>query len=151
MKEFAELITLLDQSNKTYHKLEALVGFYVQAADSDKICANVIFTHRCPKHRVSTRQLREWSQEMAEIPDGLIKEWNGSSCKKEYPEKSGSVRAVKAELVFEITFEGIQDSPRHKNGIALRFPRILRWRKDKLAQEANTLQVLKGLLKQYGG
>lgn len=71
--------------------------------------------------------------------------------KKNTREKFGPVRTVKAELVFEIAFEGIQDSSRHKSGIALRFPRILRWRKDKPAQEANTLQDLKDLLKQYGG
>ena len=71
--------------------------------------------------------------------------------KKNTREKFGPVRTVRAELVFEIAFEGIQVSPGHKSGIALRFPRILRWRKDKPAQEANTLQDLKDLLKQYGG
>ena len=71
--------------------------------------------------------------------------------KKNTREKFGPVRTVKAELVFEIAFEGIQDSPRHKSGIALRFPRISRWRKDKPKEEANTLADLKALLKQYGG
>jgi DNA ligase-1 len=66
-------------------------------------------------------------------------------------ERFGPVRTVKAELVFEIAFEGIQDSPRHKSGIALRFPRILRWRKDKPKEEANTLADLKAILKTYGG
>lgn len=71
--------------------------------------------------------------------------------KKNTRERFGPVRTVKAELVFEIAFEGIQDSPRHKSGIALRFPRISRWRKDKPKEEANTLEDLKALLKQYGG
>ncbi|SFN84759.1 DNA ligase-1 [Algoriphagus ornithinivorans] len=71
--------------------------------------------------------------------------------KKNTRERFGPVRTVKAELVFEIAFEGIQASPRHKSGIALRFPRILRWRKDKPKEEANTLQDLKDLLKLYGG
>jgi DNA ligase-1 len=71
--------------------------------------------------------------------------------KKNTRERFGPVRTVKAELVFEIAFEGIQDSPRHKSGIALRFPRILRWRKDKPKKEANTLEDLKALLKTYGG
>jgi DNA ligase-1 len=71
--------------------------------------------------------------------------------KKNTRERFGPVRTVKAELVFEIAFEGIQSSPRHKSGIALRFPRILRWRKDKPKEEANTLQDLKDLLKLYGG
>jgi len=61
-------------------------------------------------------------------------------------ERFGPVRSVKAELVFEIGFEGIQESSRHKSGIALRFPRILRWRQDKMAAEANSLQDLKDLL-----
>jgi DNA ligase-1 len=71
--------------------------------------------------------------------------------KKNTRERFGPVRTVRAELVFEIAFEGIQDSPRHKSGIALRFPRILRWRKDKPKEEANSLEDLKALLKTYGG
>lgn len=61
-------------------------------------------------------------------------------------EKFGPVRSVKAELVFELAFEGINLSPRHKSGIALRFPRILRWRKDKKAEEINTKTDLLQLL-----
>jgi DNA ligase-1 len=61
-------------------------------------------------------------------------------------EKFGPVRSVKAELVFEIAFEGINESPRHKSGIALRFPRILRWRKDKTKEEINTKADLLQLL-----
>ena len=58
-------------------------------------------------------------------------------------EKYGPVRSVQPQLVFEIGFEGIQESSRHKSGIALRFPRILRWREDKPAAEADTLESLK--------
>lgn len=61
-------------------------------------------------------------------------------------EKFGPVRTVKPELVFEIGFEGINRSNRHKSGIALRFPRILRWRHDKPKEEADTLENLKALL-----
>jgi len=61
-------------------------------------------------------------------------------------ERFGPVRAVKPELVFEIAFEGIQKSNRHKSGIALRFPRISRWRKDKTATQANHLEDLLRLL-----
>ena len=71
--------------------------------------------------------------------------------KKNTKERFGPVRTVTPELVFEIAFEGIQNSPRHKSGIALRFPRISRWRKDKPKEEANTLADLKDLLKLYGG
>ncbi len=61
-------------------------------------------------------------------------------------ERFGPVRSVKPELVFEIHFEGIQRSSRHKSGIALRFPRMARWRKDKNVSEANTIGDLKALL-----
>jgi DNA ligase-1 len=50
-------------------------------------------------------------------------------------------------MVFEIGFEGIAPSPRHKAGIAVRFPRILRMREDKTIEEADTLDTLKGMLK----
>jgi DNA ligase 1 len=65
-------------------------------------------------------------------------------------EKFGPVRTVKPELVFEIAFEGIAASTRHKSGVALRFPRISRWRKDKKADEINTLDDLKAMLRMYG-
>jgi DNA ligase-1 len=61
-------------------------------------------------------------------------------------EKFGPVRSVTPTLVFEIGFEGIGRSPRHKSGIAVRFPRMLRMRDDKPVDEADTLQTLLGLL-----
>ena len=61
-------------------------------------------------------------------------------------EKFGPVRSVTPTLVFEIGFEGIQASPRHKSGIAVRFPRMLRWRTDKQIDDADTLTMLKGFL-----
>ncbi|WP_031359808.1 ATP-dependent DNA ligase [Caballeronia sordidicola] len=61
-------------------------------------------------------------------------------------EKFGPVRSVTPTLVFEIGFEGIQASPRHKSGIAVRFPRMLRWRTDKQIDDADTLGMLKGFL-----
>lgn len=69
--------------------------------------------------------------------------------KKNSIEKFGPVRTVKPELVFEIGFEGIAPSNRHKSGVALRFPRILRWRKDKKPEEINTLEDLKIMLNAY--
>ncbi|MBU6332010.1 MAG: ATP-dependent DNA ligase [Bacteroidetes bacterium] len=65
-------------------------------------------------------------------------------------EKFGPVRTVVPQLVFEIGFDGIQRSGRHKAGIALRFPRILRWRRDKLASEADDLGIAEKLLKDLG-
>lgn len=61
-------------------------------------------------------------------------------------ERFGPVRSVKAQLVFEIAFEGIALSKRHKSGVATRFPRMLRWRHDKKIEEANTLEDLKALI-----
>ena len=58
--------------------------------------------------------------------------------------KFGPVRGVNPSLVFEIAFEGVQASGRHKSGVALRFPRIHRWRKDKKIEEADTLEVIRG-------
>jgi len=66
-------------------------------------------------------------------------------------EKFGPVRTVKPELVFELAFEGIAASNRHKSGVALRFPRMSRWRKDKKADEINTLDDLKEILRLYNG
>ena len=62
-------------------------------------------------------------------------------------QRFGPARSVKAELVFEIGFEGIHPSKRHKSGIAVRFPRILRWRRDKPAEEADCLDTAQTLLK----
>ena len=56
-------------------------------------------------------------------------------------QRFGPARSVKADLVFEIGFEGIHPSKRHKSGLAVRFPRILRWRRDKPASEADGLDT----------
>lgn len=69
--------------------------------------------------------------------------------KRNTVERFGPVRTVRPSQVFEIHFEGISESSRHKSGIAVRFPRIHRWRKDKKPEEANSLQDLKVFLQQY--
>ena len=61
-------------------------------------------------------------------------------------EKFGPVRSVRPEQVFELAFEGIQPSPRHKSGVAVRFPRIARWRTDKKPEDADTLATLRALM-----
>jgi DNA ligase-1 len=63
-------------------------------------------------------------------------------------ERFGPLRAVNPELVFELAFENIQQSTRHKSGIALRFPRMSRWRHDKKPEEADTLETLRTMLRQ---
>ena len=61
-------------------------------------------------------------------------------------ERFGPVRHVEPVHVFELGFEGIARSPRHRSGIAVRFPRMLRWRKDKRPEEADTLENVQRLL-----
>ncbi|HYG02150.1 MAG TPA: ATP-dependent DNA ligase [Chryseosolibacter sp.] len=90
-------------------------------------------------------QLVPFAKAYSGLTDEEIKEvdrW----IKQNTVERFGPVRSVKPELVFEIAFEGINKSSRHKSGIALRFPRMARWRKDKKASEANTLNDLNALL-----
>lgn len=70
--------------------------------------------------------------------------------KKNTQQRFGPVRQVTPCHVFEIAFEGIQASTRHKSGVALRFPRMSRWRQDKPVQEANSLDDLNEMLKTYG-
>lgn len=60
----------------------------------------------------------------------------------------GPVHVVKPELVFELAFEGIQRSSRHKSGIAVRFPRMARWRTDKKPEEADTIETIRALLRE---
>jgi DNA ligase-1 len=78
-------------------------------------------------------------QEMREVDEKIRRTSN---------ESFGPVRAVRPTMVFEIGFEGIAPSRRHRSGVALRFPRILRWRRDKPVDEADTLASLRALLEQ---
>ena len=61
-------------------------------------------------------------------------------------DRFGPVRSVRPELVMELAFENIQDSNRHKSGVAVRFPRILRWRHDKRPEDADTLATLRAMI-----
>ncbi|KQB39904.1 ATP-dependent DNA ligase [Flavobacterium aquidurense] len=72
----------------------------------------------------------------------MVDDW----IKKNTLERFGPVRSVTPQLVFEIGFEGIALSKRHKSGIATRFPRILRWRHDKKIEEANSIEDLKDMI-----
>jgi DNA ligase-1 len=65
-------------------------------------------------------------------------------------ERFGPVRSVRPEMVFELAFEGLRASTRHKSGVALRFPRIARWRHDKSPQEADTIERVQELLRVVG-
>jgi len=61
-------------------------------------------------------------------------------------DRFGPVRSVRPELVMELAFESIQASNRHKSGVAVRFPRILRWRHDKRPEEADTMATLRAMI-----
>ncbi|MDA0714813.1 MAG: ATP-dependent DNA ligase, partial [Bacteroidetes bacterium] len=80
------------------------------------------------------------------------KEFNrvDSFVRKNTVQRFGPVRQVKPELVFELAFEGIAHSNRHKSGVAVRFPRMVRWRTDKKASEANKLSDLIDLIPEDG-
>jgi DNA ligase-1 len=95
-----------------------------------------------------THTLVPFTKAYSGLTDAEIKEVD-AFVRKYTMDKFGPVRSVKPELVFEIGFEGIQESTRHKSGIALRFPRMLRWRKDKKASEADTIETLRSLLDAY--
>jgi len=92
-------------------------------------------------------QLTAFAKAYSGLTDEEFKQID-SVIRKTTLEKFGPVRSVKPTLVFELGFEGINLSPRHKSGIAVRFPRMLRIRSDKPLHEANTLNDLKLLLKQ---
>ena len=91
------------------------------------------------------RQLIPFAKAYSGLSDEEIKEVD-AIVRKTTVEKFGPVRSVTPTQVFELGFEGISRSPRHKSGIAVRFPRILRWRVDKPVEEADTLDSLLELL-----
>ena len=92
-----------------------------------------------------TLQLVAFAKAYSGLSDAEFKQID-SVIRKTTLEKFGPVRSVKPTLVFELGFEGINKSPRHKSGIAVRFPRMLRIRTDKPLHEANTLGDLELLL-----
>jgi DNA ligase-1 len=91
------------------------------------------------------RKLVPFAKAYSGLTDAEIRQVD-ATIRKTTVEKFGPVRSVKPTMVFELGFEGIALSPRHKAGIAVRFPRILRRRDDKPVEEADTLDTLKGLL-----
>jgi DNA ligase-1 len=91
------------------------------------------------------KELVTFAKAYSGLTDAELKKVD-SWIKKNTLERFGPVRSVTPHHVFEIAFEGIALSKRHKSGIATRFPRILRWRQDKTIHEANSLEDLKALI-----
>ena len=92
-----------------------------------------------------TRELVTFAKAYSGLTDAEFRQVD-TWIKKNTLERFGPVRSVTPELVFEIAFDGVAISKRHKSGIATRFPRILRWRQDKKISEANTLDDLKAMI-----
>jgi DNA ligase-1 len=91
------------------------------------------------------RKLVPFAKAYSGLTDAEMREVD-AIIRKTTVEKFGPVRSVTPTMVFELGFEGIALSSRHKSGIAVRFPRMLRWRQDKPLAEADTLQTLQALL-----
>lgn len=91
------------------------------------------------------KELVTFAKAYSGLTDAEIKQVD-QFVKKNTTNRFGPVRQVKPELVFEIAFEGIAPSQRHKSGVAVRFPRIFRWRHDKNISEANSLDDIKKFL-----
>lgn len=86
---------------------------------------------------------------VARTHEGLSDEERGeveAFVKANTTERFGPVRVVRQELVFELAFEGVQASPRHKAGLILREPRIMRWQRDRLPGQADSIEALRALL-----
>ena len=93
----------------------------------------------------SQRSLVPFAKAYSGLTDAEMRQVD-SIVRKTTVEKFGPVSSVKPSLVFELGFEGIALSRRHKSGIAVRFPRMLRWRQDKTVDEADSLATLQDLL-----
>jgi len=91
------------------------------------------------------RELVPFAKAYSGLSDAEMREMD-AIIRKSTVETFGPVRAVHPTQVFELGFEGIALSKRHRSGVAVRFPRMLRWRRDKPAAEADTLAALKALL-----
>ena len=91
------------------------------------------------------RELIPFAKAYSGLSDAEMREMD-AIIRRTTVETFGPVRSVKPTQVFELGFEGLAESKRHRSGIAVRFPRMLRWRRDKPVSEADTLEALRALL-----
>ncbi len=96
------------------------------------------------------RELAPFAKAYSGLSDAEIREMD-AIIRRTTIETFGPVRRLNPTQVFELGFEGIAPSKRHRSGVAVRFPRMLRWRRDKPVAEADTLDALKALLAGQGG
>jgi hypothetical protein len=121
------------------------VLIYAQAGHGRRASLYTDYTFAVWDEEEGERRLVPFAKAYSGLTDAEIAQVD-SAIRKTTIEKFGPVRSVKPTMVFEIGFEGIALSSRHKAGIAVRFPRILRRRDDKTVEDADTLDTLKGLL-----
>ncbi|HMS80841.1 MAG TPA: ATP-dependent DNA ligase [Burkholderiaceae bacterium] len=112
------------------------------ATDADRADRGTVATDRPP---AAPRTLLPFAKAYSGLTDEEIRRVD-AVVRRTTVEKFGPVRSVAPTLVFELGFEGIARSPRHKSGIAVRFPRMLRWRTDKRVEDADTIDALRALL-----
>jgi len=93
----------------------------------------------------ANRELVPFAKAYSGLSDAEMREMD-AIIRRTTVETFGPVRSVKPTQVFELGFEGIALSKRHRSGVAVRFPRMLRWRRDKPVAEADTLEILRALL-----
>jgi DNA ligase-1 len=121
------------------------VLIYAQAGSGRRASLYTDYTFAVWDGEGDARKLVPFAKAYSGLTDAEIAQVD-NIIRKTTVEKFGPVRSVRPTLVFEIGFEGIALSTRHKAGIAVRFPRILRRRDDKTVEQADTLDTLKGLL-----
>ena len=125
------------------------VLIYAQAGSGRRASLYTDYTFAVWDGEGEERKLVPFAKAYSGLTDAEIAKVD-NAIRKTTVEKFGPVRSVKPTMVFEIGFEGIALSTRHKAGIAVRFPRILRRRDDKTVEQADTLDTLKGLLAAAG-
>jgi DNA ligase-1 len=121
------------------------VLIYAQAGSGRRASLYTDYTFAVWDGEGAERKLVPFAKAYSGLTDAEIAQVD-NAVRKTTVEKFGPVRSVRPTMVFEIGFEGIALSTRHKAGIAVRFPRILRRRDDKTVEQADTLDTLKGLL-----
>ncbi|MDB5937175.1 MAG: ATP-dependent ligase [Massilia sp.] len=121
------------------------VLIYAQAGHGRRASLYTDYTFAVWDEEEGERKLVPFAKAYSGLTDAEIAVVD-AAIRKTTVEKFGPVRSVRPTMVFEIGFEGIALSSRHKAGIAVRFPRILRKRDDKAIEDADSLDTLKGLL-----
>lgn len=147
---------MLKHKDATYHSGRKKGGWWKWKIDPLSIDAVLIYAQKGSGRRSGYYTDYTFAVKQGDQLVTIAKAYSGLTDKeiqevskfvnKNVLEKFGPVRTVKPELVFEIAFEGIQFSNRHKSGVALRFPRILRWRKDKTVAEIDDIEEIKKMI-----